>query len=272
MPPDLSRAIDKAVNKITARCGAGCSLAVRSSAGEEDGDFSFAGQFETILNVPLDTRAIEKAYRKVIASLFSEKASLYQTRLGYDIRDMKMAVACVVMVDAVASGVLYSSDPQGDRSAMVINATWGLGTAIVEGQTDADSFKVKKDGVGGIIETRVGAKDTMVMTLKQGGVVSVATPEEKKGRSSLSPEQAADLTRLALVLEKHFKRPQDIEWAIDNQGRIFILQSRPLKLPEDTARRTAPIADCAGGADSLEKSRSRRAERRRNGAGFHRQE
>ena len=147
MPPDLSRAIDKAVKKIRSRCGAGCGLAVRSSAREEDGDFSFAGQFETVLNVPLETIAVEKAYRKVIASLFSEKAALYQTRLGYELRDMKMAVACVVMVDAVASGVLYSSDPQGDRSAMVINATWGLGTSIVEGQTDADSFRVKKDSL-----------------------------------------------------------------------------------------------------------------------------
>jgi len=241
MPPDLSRAIDKAVKKIRSRCGAGCGLAVRSSAGEEDGDFSFAGQFETVLNVPLETPAVEKAYRKVIASLFSEKASLYQTRLGYELRDMKMAVACVVMVDAVSSGVLYSSDPQGDRSAVVINATWGLGTSVVEGQTDSDYFRVKRDGSGDIIESRIGAKDSMVMTLKQGGVVTVAPGEEKTGRSSLSPEQAAELARLALVIEKHFKRPQDIEWAIDGQGKIFILQSRPLKLPGDIARRTPPV-------------------------------
>jgi pyruvate,water dikinase len=242
MPPDLHRAIDEAVDKISSRCKGRCTLAVRSSAGEEDGEFSFAGQFETVLNVPLEAAAVEKAYRTVVASLFSKTSLIYQKRLGYDPGHMKMAVGCVAMVDAETSGVLYSSDPQGDRSAIVINATWGLGTAIVEGQTDADYFRLKKDGPGGIIETRMGAKDSMITTLKQGGIIPIATPEEKRSRLSLSPEQASDLARLALALEKHFKRPQDIEWSIDHQGRIFILQSRPLKLPEDIARRTASAA------------------------------
>ena len=148
MPPDLHRAIDKAVNKISSRCKGKCSLAVRSSAGEEDGDFSFAGQFETVLNVPLETAAVEKAYRKVLASLFSEKSSIYQKRLGYDLMDMKMAVGCVVMVDADTSGVLYSIDQQGNRDTLIINATWGLGTSIVEGQTDADLYRVNKTAMG----------------------------------------------------------------------------------------------------------------------------
>ncbi len=242
MPPELSRELDNAVKKIRSRCGARCGLAVRSSAGEEDGDFSFAGQFETVLNVPLETPEVEKAYRKVLASLFTEKAVLYQTRLGYDLRDMKMAVACVAMVDAVASGVLYSSDPQGDRSTMIINATWGLGTSIVEGQTDADYFRVKKEAPGAIIETRIGAKDSMITILPQGGIARSATPGGKKDRSSISPGQIAELALLGVSLEGHFKRPQDIEWAIDHQGKIFILQSRPLRLPEDFALRTAPAA------------------------------
>lgn len=246
MPPDLSRAIDKAVTEIRFRRGADCRLAVRSSAGEEDGDFSFAGQFETVLNVPSETSEVEKAYRKVIASLFTEKAALYQTRLGYEFRDMKMAVACVAMVDAVASGVLYSSDPQGDRSAMIINATWGLGTSIVEGQTDADYFRVKKEAPGALIEARIGAKDSMIAPLREGGVASLPTPREKKGRPSISPEQVAELAWLGVLLEGHFKRPQDIEWAIDGQGKIFILQSRPLRVHEETARRTAPVAPSTG--------------------------
>jgi pyruvate, water dikinase len=239
MPPDLHRAIDKAVNKVGARCKGKCSLAVRSSAGEEDGDFSFAGQFETVLNVPLETAAVEKAYRKVLASLFSEKSSIYQKRLGYDISDMKMAVGCVVMVDADTSGVLYSIDQQGNRDTLIINATWGLGTSIVEGQTDADLYTVKKTGSREIVETRIGTKDTMVMGMKQGGVTAVATPEEKRTRSSLDPGQVAELARLALLIEKHFRRPQDIEWAIDSQGRPFILQARPLRLSGDDTRTRA---------------------------------
>ncbi len=242
LPPELSREIEAAVREIGSRCGADCRLAVRSSAGEEDGDFSFAGQFETVLNVPLDTDAVEKAYRQVIASLFSEKAVLYQSRLGYELRDMKMAVACVVMVDAAASGVLYSSDPQGDGSAMIINAAWGLGASVVEGRTDADYFRVNKTAPGAIVETRIGAKNSMLTALKQGGIAQSATPEVKKKRASISPEQVAELTWLGVLLEGHFKRPQDIEWAINGQGKIFILQSRPLRLQQEPTKGAVPAA------------------------------
>ena len=242
MPPDLHRAIDKAVSKISSRCKGKCSFAVRSSAGEEDGDFSFAGQFETVLNVPLETAAVEKAYRKVLASLFSEKSSMYQKRLGYDLSDMKMAVGCVVMVDADTSGVLYSIDQQGNRDTLIINAAWGLGTSVVEGQTDADFYRVSKTGNREIVETRIGTKGSMVIGMKQGGVTAVATPEEKRTRSSLDPGQVAELVRLALLIEKHFRRPQDIEWAFDSQGRAFILQSRPLRLSGDDTRTRAADA------------------------------
>ncbi|HSQ78659.1 MAG TPA: PEP/pyruvate-binding domain-containing protein, partial [Nitrospirota bacterium] len=235
MPPELSRAIEKAVKKIKSRCGAGCTLAVRSSAGEEDGDFSFAGQFETVLNVPLEIAAIEKAYRKVVASLFSEKAQAYQSRLGLDVRGMKMAVACVAMVDAATSGVMYSAAPEGDRNTMVINAAWGLGASIVEGQTDADFYRVTRSAPHEIDEVRTGAKDSMVVALPSGGVTTVATPEGKRKEPSLTRGQVSELARLALLLEKHFKRPQDIEWAIDQEGKIFILQSRLLRIPENNA-------------------------------------
>jgi pyruvate, water dikinase len=233
MPPDLHRAIDKAVNKIRSRCKGKCALAVRSSAGEEDGEFSFAGQFETVLNVPLETAAVEKAYRTVLASLYSEKSSIYQKRLGYDLSDMKMAVGCVVMVEAATSGVLYSIDQQRNRDMLIINATWGLGTSVVEGQTDADLYVVNKDGTGEIVETRMGMKDSMVIGSEQGGVLTVPTPQEQRERSSLDPGQVAELARLALLIEKHFRRPQDIEWAFDSQGRAFILQARPLRLSGD---------------------------------------
>jgi len=242
MPAELSRAVEKAVKKIKLRCGADCRLAVRSSAGEEDGDFSFAGQFETVLNVPLEPAAVEKAYRKVVASLFSEKAAAYQARLGYDIKQMKMAVACVAMVDAASSGVLYSSDPEGDRSTMVINSTWGLGASIVEGSTDADFFRIRKaDGLS-LIETRIGAKDTQVVPLAFGGVITVETPQKSKGEPSLTPEQALELARRGLKLEQHFNRPQDIEWAIDRKGNIFILQSRPLRVAEEDVSVARPAA------------------------------
>ncbi|HEX9007077.1 MAG TPA: PEP/pyruvate-binding domain-containing protein [Bacteroidota bacterium] len=246
IPAEVTRAIDGAVKALRSRCGADSCLAVRSSAGEEDGDFSFAGQFETVLNVPLETPEVEKAYRRVIASLFSEKAALYQRQLGYGLRDMKMAVACVAMVDAVSSGVLYTSDPQGDRTVMIINAAWGLGSSIVEGQTDADYFRVKKEAPGSILETRIGAKESQITALIGGGVARSDTPNEKKSKLSLSHEQIAELAPLGVLLERHFRRPQDIEWAIDRRGKLFILQSRPLRLPENNAvaaECVAPLSD-----------------------------
>ena len=236
IPPELHHAIDKAVNEIRSRCTGKCSLAVRSSAGEEDGEFSFAGQFETVLNVPLETAAVEKAYRVVLASLFSETSLIYQKRLGYDPRDMKMAVGCMVMVDAAASGVLYSIDQQRNRDVLIINATWGLGTSVVEGQTDADLYLVNKSGDREIIETRIGTKDSMVIESEQGGVMTMTTPREKRMRPSLDPGQIDELARLALMIEKHFHRPQDIEWAFDSQGRAFLLQARPLRPSGDDDR------------------------------------
>jgi pyruvate,water dikinase len=243
MPPEVSRALEKAVKKIKSRCPGDCTLAVRSSAGEEDGDFSFAGQFETVLNVPLDVPEIEKAYRKVVASLFSGKAAAYQSRLGLDIRNTKMAVACVAMVDASASGVIYTAGPEGDRNTLVINATWGLGTSVVEGQTDADLYRVKGSEPFEIIETRSGAKESMVVPREHGGIETVATPEGKRREPSLTARQASDLARLAMLIERHFGRPQDIEWVIDKQGKIFILQARPLRIPGDPSPCATMVPD-----------------------------
>ncbi len=241
MPPDLSAAIEKAVRKIRSRCKSACGLAVRSSAVEEDGAYSFAGLFETVLNVPPDPVAVEKAYRKVVASLYSDKAAAYQRRLGYEIPDMKMAVACVVMVDAEASGVVYSTDPEKeDRSTLVINSSWGLGTAVVEGSIDADLFRMKKEAPFDIVESRVGEKTAMIIPDRERGVASVPTPDEKRRRPSITREQAAALARIAASLEKHFRKPQDIEWAIDRNGELFILQSRPLRIPGNDAQ--APAA------------------------------
>ncbi len=238
MPPELSRAIEQGVQQLKPRC-VGCSIAVRSSAGEEDGAFSFAGQFDTVLNVPLDAQEIEKAYRKVIASLFSGKSSVYQTRLGLQLKDMKMAVACVAMVDAEASGVLYTRDPGGDRNNMVISASWGLGAVIVEGQAGADLFTVSREEEHGQVGARIGSKSSMLVPAAGYGVVTVATPVEKQMQPSLLPAQIAELARLALTVEKHFRRPQDIEWAVDRSGRIVFLQTRPLSSVDD--RPPAPL-------------------------------
>lgn len=239
-PPELDSAIETAIRKIKIRCGEKCFLAVRSSAEEEDGEFSFAGQFETVLNVPLDGKAVREAYKRVVASLFSVKAITYLNQFGYDIRKFKMAVGCMAMVDAASSGVIYSTNPAGDRNTLIINATWGLGKSVVEGQIDADLYTVKTDAGPEIVDIKPGRKEFMIINLEKGGTDTVRTPDEMIGKPCLTTEQAIELARQSVSIEKHFRRPQDIEWAIDRDGKIFILQARPLKIQEEKKMRRNP--------------------------------
>ncbi|MBI5050389.1 MAG: hypothetical protein HZC11_05865, partial [Nitrospirae bacterium] len=232
IPPDLDIAIGKALEEIRKRCGGDCFLAVRSSAEEEDREFSFAGQFETVLNVSLESGAVKEAYRNVIASLFSEKAVIYMKQLCYGISNFKMAVGCMVMVDAVSSGVIYSANPHRDDNAMIINATWGLGRSIVEGEVAADFYAVRKALTPEIIDEKTGRKESMIINHKEGGTKKVKTPDAIRDKPCLSEEQVLELARLSMLIEKHFRGPQDIEWAIDKGGRIFILQARPLRIDE----------------------------------------
>ena len=230
IPSGIAHDLDKAISMFRAKHGDKCFLAVRSSAEAEDGEFSFAGQFDTVLNVPLEIRAVQEAYKRVLASLFSDKAAVYHQQLGIPIGSVKMAVCCVLMVDAVVSGVIYSTNPNGDAGTMIINSTWGLGTSVVEGQTDADFYLVSKGTEPVIITKRTGGKRSMIVGREEGGVTEMPTSAAMTGQSSLSEEQAVRLARQAMLIENHFRQPQDIEWAIDRDGEIFILQARPLKI------------------------------------------
>lgn len=230
IPPAIDQAIREAIEKIRAKYGQDCFLAVRSSADAEDGVFSFAGQFETVLNVPLRAEAIEEAYKRVIASLFSAKAISYQKQLGYEIGRIKMAVGCMVMVDAESSGVMYSANPDEDDDTLIINATFGLGSSVVEGRTDADRYVVKKGPDPEPVSATYGEKGSMVIAAKQGGTDEIETPSEMRSRPCLSPEQVSGLARQAMAIEKYFGSPQDIEWAVAKDGSIVILQTRPLNV------------------------------------------
>lgn len=236
IPAELGRELDRALAKLRGRCGRGATLAVRSSAEAEDGAHSFAGQFETVLNVPLDRGAVEAAYRRVVASLFSPKAIAYQERFGYAPGATKMAVACMAMVDAAVSGVLYTSNPVGASDTMVIDAAWGLGTSIVDGRVDPDHLVVKKDGTGAVVEARVGEKAAMAVPRPGGGTREVETPGERRREPCLAPDAIARLVDAGLALERHFRAPQDVEWALDGAGRLFVLQCRPLRVSEAAAR------------------------------------
>lgn len=232
IPADLEIAIDKAIERIKAKRGENCFFAVRSSAEEEDSEFSFAGQFESVLNVPLNREAILEAYKRVVGSLFSERAVSYQRQLGFEIGKLKMAAGCMLMVDALSSGVIYSANPEGDTDTLMINAVWGLGISVVEGQVDSDLYIVKKDVNPEIIDMRRGRKESVIVSLREGGTEKIATPDSMVEKPCLTEELVSELAREAIAIERYFRKPQDIEWAIDRDGRIFILQARPLKVLE----------------------------------------
>ena len=195
VPPALNTEIDRAIERLGTRCSGKCRLAVRSSAAEEDGEYSFAGQYETVLNVPLEGAAVKEAYKQVVASLYTEKSAAYHRQAGLDIRTGRMAVGCLLMVDAKASGVLYSTDPGGKSSSLLISSTWGLGKTIVEGQTDADSYLVMKGPQPVIREVKIGRKTSMVVSKEGSGTTAVDTPPAMSDRGSLTEAEALELAK-----------------------------------------------------------------------------
>ncbi len=232
LPPDLEDHLERSLKMLKDKYGETCFIAVRSSAEKEDLEFSFAGQFETVLNVPAEIKMLEKAYKEVLASLYSPKAISYKEQImPKDKPMMAMGVGCIRMVDAEVSGVMYSLDPNNlNNEVVIINANWGLGKTVVEGSVDADHYLVEKEEPYRILDKKIGKKDLMVITSKGGGISEVPLPKKKQEEQCLSNEQLRRLTRQAILIEHYMKRPQDIEWAIDKNGNIFILQSRPLRV------------------------------------------
>ncbi|MBK5225760.1 MAG: hypothetical protein JJD96_04195 [Thermoleophilia bacterium] len=232
LPPSLEKELSESLDWLRGRCGE-CRLAIRSSAEEEDGFFSFAGQFETILNVSAEVPAVEDAYRRVIASLFSDEAMEYQQRFGYRPGSLRMAVGCVAMVDAVASGVIYTADPlDGNRDVAIINSAWGLGPSVVEGSTEADRFVVGKRPPFEVAERILGKKKTMTSARAEDGVEEMESADDLRHAFSLGPKELEAITREALSIEDYYHGPQDIEWAVNRAGSVVILQSRPLRIKE----------------------------------------
>ncbi len=240
----LKSEVGEALGRLREECEGACHLAVRSSGEEEDEVFSFAGQFETVLNVFPDVDSVLDAYRRVIASLFSEEAIAYQLNLNYSPAGMRMAVGVIVMVDAVASGVVYTVNPMDkNQQSMLINSAWGLGTSVVDNLTEADTFIIRKKPPFETEEVRLGKKDTMMVMAAAGGLEKREVPADRQRLPSLNAEQLAELSRQALKIENFYHKPQDIEWALDRSGRVVILQSRHLRIQEPAGEDTTETVD-----------------------------
>jgi pyruvate,water dikinase len=241
LPPDLEEAILQAARALPTPW-----LAVRSSAVGEDSEFSFAGQFATLLNV--DAASLPEHYKEIVASKFTSRAIFYWKYREFSINELPMAVGVLAMVPARASGVMFSLDPQAPESETVlISAVWGLGKYAVDGTISPDLFTVSRDPQLPLKNRRVADKPVALICAPEGGVLEVTLPREQAQASCLTDDQARTLADIALELEEHFGQPQDIEWSLGESGNIIILQSRPLRVsaPVFAATEREPVAEPA---------------------------
>ncbi|MHB8790906.1 MAG: PEP/pyruvate-binding domain-containing protein [Desulfobulbaceae bacterium] len=229
LPPDLVEAIRKVAAPWFGNPGRG-RLAVRSSAVSEDSRLhSFAGQFETVLNVSgLD--GLAQAVKQVIASAFSGRNISYRLHAGLDPLAYDLAILCLEMVAAESSGTLFTRDPNDpDSGRMLISAVFGLGELAVSGSGSADIYRPHRFGEGQIT-TSIASKEQRLVMQADGGTVVEQLPASMHTRSVLSFQQLSELVQAGLVIERKFGFPQDIEWSYDEQGRLVILQSRPFRM------------------------------------------
>ena len=199
-------------------------VAVRSSALQEDSQFSFAGQFETVLNVPREQ--VESRYKEVVASQFTPRALYYCHTSGFSYQELAMGVLVMEMVPALTAGVMYTADPRHEGAATIVNAVCGLGSLAVGGVVEPDVYRVEGEKV---VARQVGEKTRMHLAAPEGGILDVETPQERKG-ACLSDDQVLALAGLGEAVRNHFGTPQDLEWAVAPDGRICLLQARPLRL------------------------------------------
>ena len=210
LPEELETQIQRAYFQLSARAGGEVLVALRSSAlGEDAMRVSFAGQYRTQLNVTPEF--LGRTYKEILAGKYKSQAIVYRQQRGYRHQDVVMCVGCLAMVKAVVSGVTYSRPPGDPRAdGVMIHAVQGLATGAVDGDVPHELWRVARFSPHPILSNR----------------------HITEGAPLLTNLQLAELAGVAVRLEDHFGSPQDIEWSYDEEGRLFILQSRPLSDPE----------------------------------------
>ncbi|MEW5700695.1 MAG: PEP/pyruvate-binding domain-containing protein [Candidatus Zixiibacteriota bacterium] len=228
VPADLAAAIRSAFNELSARTGRD-GFALRSSAVGEDSAFTFAGQYRTYLNVRRDD--LLERYKQILASKFTPAVIYYLSSHSLAELDLAMGVACMEMVDAASSGVVYTHDPVHPAAGHVlINAIFGLGIPLVNGTVTPDVFHVSRAD-GSVVYASVARKPTGLRLSPDGGVQEYPIAPQEQSTPSLTTEQLGRLAQWGVALETHFGEPQDIEWALDRSGELYLLQTRPLRTP-----------------------------------------
>jgi phosphoenolpyruvate synthase/pyruvate phosphate dikinase len=217
--------IHEEITRFLSRLGENDAYAVRSSATAEDLPMaSFAGQQDTYLNI-IGKEAILKHISKCWASLFTDRAVIYRIQNGFDHKKVHLSVVVQKMVFPRAAGILFTADPvTSNRKVVSIDASFGLGEALVSCLVNADSYKVRN---GKIIEKKISTKKLAIYALKDGGTKEQEIEPEQQNRQVLTDEQILRLERMGRKIEAHFGRPQDIEWCLVDDT-FFIVQSRPI--------------------------------------------
>ena len=233
LPDQLSADMDAAENRLRrgheSENHDGLRLALRSSGIMEDGQASFAGQYLSLMNV--DARDMVNAYKQILSSKYSPSALSYRIRCGIPDHEVPMAVLVLEMLDSQAAGVVYTRDHESkDSQALVIHSSWGLGGLLVDGRVSPDAIRM--DRTGRILTREVGAKNEQMILDPHGGIRVVKTPGEKQEDLSLEEPEIHTLHRWALLLEDFFGAPQDMEWSLNRDGLLYLLQTRPLKAGE----------------------------------------
>ena len=232
VPDDLARVIFNAHDQLVQAVGpdrATVKVSMRSSALGEDSALSFAGQYLTVLNVPPER--ILSEYRRIIASLFSAHAIAYRLHMAMTFEDAVMAVACQEMIDAMASGVMVTQNPVNPlENRILIDAVWGLGPYAVDGIVPPDTYTLSKERLPQLLSSVPVPKHRQLVADGNGLVKDAPVPDNCRHRPCLTDGQARRLADYGMRLEAYFGGPQDIEWALDRQGRLVILQARPLRV------------------------------------------
>ncbi len=221
IPQDMQAEIARSLARLDERC----AWAVRSSATAEDlPTASFAGQQDTYLNI-IGKEAIFKHISKCWASLFTERAVLYRIQNGFDHRKVSLAVVVQQMVFPMVAGTLFTADPAtSHRRVLSIEASFGLGEALVSGLVNADNYTVRD---GKIIEKKIASKQLAIYALEGGGTKEQEIAPEQQSRQALTDEQILQLEHIGRRIEAHFGCPQDIEWCLAAET-FSLVQSRPI--------------------------------------------
>ncbi|SEP00234.1 phosphoenolpyruvate synthase [Propionispora vibrioides] len=217
--------IKDAIIQAWAKQGTENFYAVRSSATAEDlPGASFAGQQDTYLNVKGQEELLWHV-RKCWASLFTDRAIVYRAKNGFDHRNIYLSVVVQQLISPDTAGIMFTADPvNGNRTVVSIDASFGLGEALVSGQVSADLYKVKNSH---IVSKKLAKKKLAIYALPEGGTVTKEIPPEQQDQQALSDRQISELAVLGKKIEQHYGVPQDIEFCVA-KDEIYIVQSRPI--------------------------------------------